>query len=146
MRGEAGSRGCEILCDSYHIRKGKPKLKGLPDSFGTEEEVETLEVVCVDRELRLKVILSYSVFEKSDMIARNVRLINEGEEHLRIEKVLSACIDMDDEEFEMVTLAGGMGQRAPASEKKAYIRETDGVFLERRVKPSGAPFSGSCNT
>lgn len=107
VRGEAGSRGCEILYDSHNIRKGKPKLKGLPASFGTEEEAETLEIVCVDRELRLKVILSYSVFEKSDIIARNVRLVNEGEEHLRIEKVFSACIDMDDEEFEMVTLAGG---------------------------------------
>ena len=85
VRGEAGSRGCEILYDSYDISRGKPKLKGLPAAFGTEEEVETLQIVCVDSVLNLKVVLSYSVFEKTDVIARNVKLINEGKEHLKIE-------------------------------------------------------------
>ena len=63
--------------------------------------------MCVDKVLNLRVILSYSVFEEEDIITRSVRLINEGEDCLRIEKVLSACLDMDDEEFEMVTLVGG---------------------------------------
>ncbi len=107
VRGSAGCRGCEILYDSHRIRKGKPKLNGLPASFGTEDETETLELVCVDKVLNLRVILSYSVFEEEDIITRSVRLINEGEDCLRIEKVLSACLDMDDEEFEMVTLVGG---------------------------------------
>ena len=124
VRGEAGSRGCEILYDSYTIRKGKPKLKGLPASFGTEDEADTLELVCVDKVLDLKVILSYSVFEEEDIITRNVRLINEGREHLRIEKVLSACLDMDDEEFEMVTLVGGWArERGIQRRRLAYGKQ-----------------------
>lgn len=124
VRGEAGSRGCEILYDSYTIRKGKPKLKGLPASFGTEDEADTLELVCVDKVLDLKVILSYSVFEEEDIITRNVRLINEGKEHLRIEKVLSACLDMDDEEFEMVTLVGGWArERGIQRRRLAYGKQ-----------------------
>ncbi len=125
VRGEAGSRGCEILYDSHSIRNGKPGLKGLPASFGTDEEVMTLEIICVDKVLHLKVVLSYSVFEKEDVITRNVRLINEGEEHLRIEKVLSACIDMDDEEFEMVTLTGGWARERRIQRRRlAYGRQS----------------------
>ncbi len=124
IRGEAGCRGCEILYDSYSIRKGKPKLKGLPASFGMEDEADTLEIVCVDKVLNLKVILSYSVFEEEDVITRSVRLVNEGEEHLRIEKVFSACLDMDDEEFEMVTLAGGWArERGIQRRRLAYGKQ-----------------------
>ncbi len=35
--------GCEIFFDSYEIFKGKRPLTGLPASFGTEDEVETLK-------------------------------------------------------------------------------------------------------
>ena len=124
IRGESGSRGCEILYDSYAITQGKPELKGLPASFGRPDEVDTLAIVCVDKVLNLKVILSYSVFEEEDVITRNVRLVNEGEEHLRVEKVLSACLDLDDEEFEMVSLAGGWArERGIQRRRLAYGKQ-----------------------
>lgn len=124
VRGETGCRGCEILYDSHNIQKGKPKLNGLPASFGTEDETDTLEIVCMDKVLNLKVILSYSVFEEDDMITRNVRLVNEGEEHLKIEKVLTACLDMDDEEFEMVTLTGGWARERTIQRRRlAYGKQ-----------------------
>lgn len=106
VRGERGSIGCELLFASYQIRKGKPKLEGLPASFGSEEEVETLEILCEDQVLKLQAVLSYSVFAGCDVITRNVRVENAGNEHLKLEKAYSACLDMDNQDFEMVTLAG----------------------------------------
>lgn len=106
VRSESGSMACEIFYQSHNIRRGKPALNGLPASFGTEDEVETLEICCVDPILKLQVILSYSVFAKEDIITRNVKLLNQGEETLRLEKVYSACLDMDNEEFEMLYLCG----------------------------------------
>lgn len=106
VRGEAGSIGCELLFTSYQIRKGKPSLEGLPASFGRDEEVETLELWCEDQVLNLRVALSYSVFADCDVITRNVRVENAGSEHLKLEKVYSACLDMDNRDFEMVTLPG----------------------------------------
>ena len=97
VRNAQGRRGCELFYESHESYKGKKKLEGLPASFGTEEEVETLDLICKDPILGLKVILSYSVFEKEDVIARSVRLVNEGNETLRVEKVYSACVDMDNE-------------------------------------------------
>lgn len=119
--------------------RGKTKLKGLPASFGTEEEVETLEIICVDSVLDLKVVLSYSVFEKEDIIARNVRLVNEGEKHLRIEKVFSACIDMDDEKFEMVTLAGSRARERRILYCTGSIRNGRSIFRgarQQKAEPS----------
>ena len=106
VRGEKGNLGCELLFQSYRIQKGKSALPGLPASFGTEEEVETLEIICEDAVLELEVVLSYSVFTACDVITRSVRIDNKGAQKLKLEKVYSACLDMDNREFEMVTLTG----------------------------------------
>lgn len=106
VRSNSGGPGCELLYAGHEIYKGKKKLAGLPASFGTEEEVETLELYCEDAVLGLKVILSYSVFGEENVIARSVRVENQSEEPLRLEKVYSACMDMDNEDYEMLTLCG----------------------------------------
>ena len=106
VRDESGSIGCELFFQDYKIQKGKPRLVGLPASFGTEEEVETLEILCKDAVLDLQVTISYSVFEENDIITRNVKIENTGKQKLRLEKVYSACIDMDNRDFEMITLTG----------------------------------------
>ena len=106
VRNAQGRMGCEIHFDSYEIFKGKRKMEGLPASFGTEEEVETLEITCKDPILGLVVVLSYSVFEKENVITRSVCVKNEGSETLKVEKIYSACLDMDNEDFEMISLHG----------------------------------------
>lgn len=106
VRCASGSIGCELFFKEYRIIKGKPSLPGLPASIGTEDEVETLEIVCEDALLGLQVTLSYSVFDGQDMIARSVCVENRGEQHLKLEKVYSACLDMDNRDFEMLTLVG----------------------------------------
>lgn len=78
MHRDAGA--ASSFMKAMRSTKARKKLEGLPASFGTEEEVETLDLICKDPILGLKVILSYSVFEKEDVIARSVRLVNEGNE------------------------------------------------------------------
>ncbi|XCP85680.1 alpha-galactosidase [Roseburia hominis] len=106
VRNEKGCSGCEIFYDSHQILEGKPGLCGLPASFGTREEVQTLQITCVDPILHLQVILSYSVFPGEDVITRSVKICNLGAETLWLEKVYSACLDMDNQDFEMLTLCG----------------------------------------
>ena len=107
VRNQAGFRACELIYEGYKIIDGKPGLKGLPSTFATEKGLaKTLEITCKDECTGLKVILSYSIFQDNDALMRSVRLINEGSENLYIEKVLSACMDMDDEGYEMLTLTG----------------------------------------
>lgn len=74
IRNEEGRMGCEVTYVSHEIYKGKKKLAGLPASFGKEDEVETLDITCRDEILGLTAVLSYSVFEKENVITRSVRV------------------------------------------------------------------------
>lgn len=118
VRNEQGCMGCEIFYKSHTIKKGKPALDGLPASFGTEEQVETLEILCEDPVLQMGVLLSYSVFAKEDVITRSVKIINQGQQQLRLEKVYSACLDMDNQDFEMLSLHGSWARERHIQREK----------------------------
>ena len=109
VRTEGGHRVCELHYDSYKIYKGKPSLKGMPATFEGKKEgqaAETLEITMKDDVLGLKILLRYSVFEDSDALIRSVVAVNEGDKKLYLEKILSACLDMDNAEYELSTLHG----------------------------------------
>lgn len=107
VRNMKGHRTCELIYKGYRILEGKPGLQGLPATFARKgTEAQTLEIDCVDECIGLKVILRYSLFHDADVIARSVQLVNEGSETLYVERVLSACMDLDDQNFEMLTLQG----------------------------------------
>ena len=106
IRNAAGNMGCELHYTGHEIYKGKKGLKGLPATIATEDEAETLEITLKDADLDLEVVLSYTAFEKENVITRSVRVQNQGKEDLRIEKILSACLDMDNENFSMLSLHG----------------------------------------
>ncbi|MBR6478034.1 MAG: alpha-galactosidase [Lachnospiraceae bacterium] len=102
----AGHDGVSLTYVSHEIFRGKKKLEGLPATFGTEEEVTTLVITCKDQVTGLTTELSYSVFEDVDAIARSVRALNNSDEVLRLERVMSACLDMEGREFDVLTLHG----------------------------------------
>ncbi|NSE72538.1 alpha-galactosidase [Coprococcus eutactus] len=101
-----GSRTVDLKFVDYGIVNGKPGISGLPASFAGEEEVQTLVVHMMDGGCGIDVDLIYSVFEDEDVITRSVSVKNAGDRDIRLTKVYSACIDMDDEDFEMLTLHG----------------------------------------
>lgn len=114
--------------DSYNIYKGKKELKDLPSTFGNDNECESLEIICLDRNLNLEVTLIYSVFEDLDVITRAVKVKNLGEDNIILEKVLSTCINLDGMNYDMITLNG------------AWARERQ---IER--KPIGYGKQGICS-
>ena len=75
-----------------------------------------------------------SVFEKENVITRSVKLINKGDQKLKIEKIYSACLDMDNENFEMLTLHGSWArerhiQQGPLRYGKQMVSSTKGESL-----------------
>lgn len=91
---------------SYEITKEKPLLAGLPSSFDRDRNAETLIIHCTDSVLNVNVDLYYTVFEDTDMITRSVHICNQDEKPIYLTKALSACLDMDDNDYEMLTLHG----------------------------------------
>ena len=106
-RTSQGSRTCDLSYESHRIFDGKPELPGLPSTFAGEKgAAQTLEIVCRDKCIGLKAVLRYSLFEDSDALMRSVTLVNEGTQELYLEKVLSACLDLDNEDYRLLTLTG----------------------------------------
>ena len=106
VKDENGCSAVMLTYLSHEIYKGKHPLQGLPATFGSESQVETLEITCEDKCLGLRAVLSYSVFEDTDAIARSVRFENAGKSNLCLEKAMSCCFDMDNRGFEAITLHG----------------------------------------
>ncbi|HEX3021205.1 MAG TPA: alpha-galactosidase [Lachnospiraceae bacterium] len=101
-----GHRACGFFYQSHRIYQGKPRLQGLPATFGTEQDCSTLELVCIDPNLNVELILLYSVFEDVDAIIRSVRVKNLSKHEVTIRKILSANLDIENQDFELITLHG----------------------------------------
>jgi len=106
VRSSGGHRGLQLTFDSYNIYKGKKPLDGLPATWGSEEDTETLELELNDKVLKVKAVLSYSVFEGIDAVVRSVKLYNESDTPVFIERIMSASMDMDNREYDKIILNG----------------------------------------
>ena len=101
-----GNTAVQPLYREHKIYAGKPGLPGLPATFGSEEECETLEIVLADEVLDLTVTLYYTAFYDVDVITRSVRVTNHAKEPVYLTKVFSAALDLDAEDYRMLTLHG----------------------------------------
>lgn len=106
IRTEKGNVGLALSYVSHKITEGKDGLEGLPASFGKAGECETLKILCEDKVIGLQVILQYGIFDEADVITRSVKVVNTGKEDLYLTKVYSACLDMDNKGFEVISLHG----------------------------------------
>ena len=104
IRNKFGST-LDLKYKEYRIYKGKKKLRGLPSSFGSLEEVETLEIDLYDQLNDVTVTLQYSVFEHTSYIARSSN-IQTGKYPCKLEKVLSAIVDFPHQDFVIHSLTG----------------------------------------
>ena len=106
VKDAGGHFACSLSYTGHQIYKGKKALEGLPATFGKEEDCASLEIIGMDKTLNLEVTLVYTVFEKLDVITRSVSVKNLSPEPIVLTKVLSTCIDMDNKDYEMLTLHG----------------------------------------
>ena len=114
---KSGMTACGISYVSHKIYSGKPKLEGLPATFGQEKDCTTLEITCMDHHLKLQVILVYTTFENLDVITRSVRVKNCGNENISLKRVLSACVDFDSINMDMITLHGSWARERHVSRR-----------------------------
>lgn len=103
---DEGMTTTDLRYVSHKVYKGKPALEGMPATFADENEAETLEITCVDKHTGLEAVLVYTAFNDLDVITRSVRLKNNGTAPLNVKKVLSACVDFDNDGYDFITLNG----------------------------------------
>ncbi len=103
---DEGMTTTDLRYVSHKVYKGKPALEGMPATFANENEAETLEITCVDKHTGLEAVLVYTTFNDLDVITRSVRLKNNGTAPLNVKRVLSACVDFDNDGYDFITLNG----------------------------------------
>lgn len=121
--------------NGHEIRKVQP-LEGLPTPHDGDEE---LIIFLDDEKANARLELHYYIFEKDDVIARSVVVVNNSELELTVQKALSYQLDLVNKEFELITLSGGWAsemnrQVQPIVEGKYSIESRTG-FSSARFNP-----------
>ncbi len=106
IEDEGGHAANKLIYKSHEIFKGKKKLPGLPATFGDEKDSMTLEITMEDKEAGIEVVLSYSIFEGIDAVARSAKVVNRSGRKVKLTKAMSTSFDMDDRDFDKITLYG----------------------------------------
>lgn len=104
---EDGTSYFRPLYKSHKIYAGKPGLPGLPATYTENDgEADTLEITLRDDDKNLELVLRYSVFEDTDIITRNVDVVNRSESTVSLNSAMSMSVDFDDKDFDFVHLYG----------------------------------------
>ena len=111
INNENNNNGVELKYKSHKITAGAKEIPGLPAVFGARSSCKTLEITTEDSILGVEVVLIYTVFDDLDAVVRSAKITNNGNgtgdgKTLFIKKALSASFDMDNQNYDMITLHG----------------------------------------
>ena len=127
---EDGMSTCDLRVTGFTVKKGKPALKQkgvscIPATFASANEAETLTVTLEDSHLSLVVELTYTMFAKLPVITRSARAINKSYSDIRIQRLLSGCVEWDRSDFDFITLNGSWArERAVAREPLHFGKQS----------------------
>ena len=107
-----GNNAVELKYKSYEIFDGTNKLKGMPCVFDKKKSgknnagAQTLKLTATDDILGITAELFYTVFDDTDAIVRSVKITSKALNTVYIKKALSASFDMDNDNYDAITLNG----------------------------------------
>ncbi len=107
MKMPDGSFACDFVYESHEIISGCAPMKSLPTAYDDENEAQTLIITMREKTHDVKLMLYYTVFEKSDVITRRSVLKNMCTEDISLRRFMSMSVDMADVGFNMHTFDGG---------------------------------------
>lgn len=106
-----GSRLSDFVYCGYQIIDGKPLLEGLPSTYVEAlDEAQTLILNLEDTVTHTKLDLAYTIFQNRPVITRHVRFEQNGPEPILIERMMSASLDLQDNDYDWLHLDGAWGR------------------------------------
>lgn len=70
----------------------------------SDEEATSLDITLHDPVMDTDLVLTYSVYEDYPVITRSARLVQKGDQKIRLENVMSAAVEFPDMDYEMIHL------------------------------------------
>ncbi|MDD3904807.1 MAG: glycoside hydrolase family 36 N-terminal domain-containing protein, partial [Sphaerochaeta sp.] len=115
-----GMHTLDFIVKSYRVIPGKPRVfGGLPESYGDKSTCTTLEVMLKDTSLPIRLALTYTIFEDSDVITRRTTIFNDTDQILIIRNISSLQLDLDaDDDWNLVTFDGAWARERSLHERK----------------------------
>ena len=135
-----GHNAIELKYKSHKISGGAKALPGLPAVLGSAEDCSVLELTATDDILGAEVTLVYTVFEKLDAIVRSVKIKNNGAKPLFIKKALSLALDIDDDNFDMITLHGSWARERHMERHPVHMGKQGVVSIRGETSHQEHPF------
>lgn len=107
-----GSRITGFTYTGHRIFAGKKPLEGLPATYVEDDgEACSLELYLEDSLIRVRLVLSYTIYSDFPVVARNARFeCLEGCQGIRLEQAMSLSLDLPDSRYTMLDLAGAWGR------------------------------------
>lgn len=107
IKAPYGGSCTDIRYKSHRIYKGKYSIPGLPATYAnSEDEADTLEITAEDSLTGAQVTLIYGVFANYNAITRAVKVKNNGDKPIDIERVYSCCVDFNTIDMDFISLWG----------------------------------------
>lgn len=117
--GRRGTCALNMLYKGHRIIKGKPRaVSGLPEAYGKENECSTIEFTLVDEAFPFALILSYTVFEESDVITKKAVFVNNSPDPVKVRSIASAQLDLFDDNWNLVSFDGTWAGERQVSERR----------------------------
>lgn len=101
-----GSRTSDFLFHRYELHQHKPELIGLPATELSSQQACSLTLVLREPIKKIELHLHYSCFEVCDVISRSLEIINNSENNITLDSALSLCMDLPDDQYDLLHLSG----------------------------------------
>ena len=113
-----GTFRTDFVYASHEIVSGCVAMQSLPNAYDAANDAETLVLTLKDQAGKLALLLYYTVFPAVDVIARRVVLVNEGEGHISVRRIMSMQLDLENEGFSLVTFDGAWSKETHRHDRK----------------------------
>ena len=144
-----GSRTLDFRFWQSSVRSEKISPVGLPAAYFEEEPGESLVILCKDQNSGLVLKLVYTPFEDCDCIVRSACLMNEGEDAVKVNRLMSLQLDLEWERAKVLSFHGDWAREMRAEELSLaggkYIVDSATGFSSNRQNPLiilGTPETG----
>lgn len=111
-----GSRTSDFVFKSFEKLCKPIELKTLPSSYAKEGESECIKVTLKEKTKDAELDIYYTVYDKCDVITRRMVLRNTGNEPIKIHRLLSLQLDLDDVGYKLITFGGAWAREMHKAE------------------------------
>jgi len=140
ISNSSGNNAVELKYKDYEIIKGCPNLKGLPCVFDKSNKAESLIIRLSDKVLKLEVELYYTIFDDTNAIVRSAKIINRSEEPVYIKKAMSLAFDMDNDNYDTITLNGSWARERHIDRHQIHMGSQEACSVRGETSHQEQPF------